>query len=100
MAEYQLSPLAEADLRAIAASTIAKWGSDQARTYLENLERTLLALAANPGSGRPRDEIHVGAKSFPSGKHVIFYRIAVSGIEVARVLHQRMDIQTQFSDDF
>ncbi|RVU35484.1 type II toxin-antitoxin system RelE/ParE family toxin [Rheinheimera riviphila] len=100
MAEYQLSPLAEADIRAIATSTFTNWGSDQARTYLESLDRTLLSLAANPGSGRPRDEIHVGAKSFPSGKHVIFYRISASGIEVARVLHQRMDIQTLFSDDF
>jgi len=59
-----------------------------------------LALAANPESGRRRDEIYVGAKSFPSGNHIIFYRISANGIEVARVLHQRMDIQTQFSDDF
>ena len=99
MANYQLSPLAEVDLKETAASTISSWGPEQARVYLTNLHQKMLALVDNSELGRQRDEILPGAKCFPTGKHVIFYRLSANGIEVARVLHQRMDIQTQFGDD-
>lgn len=61
----------------------------------------MLTLAQNPELGRDRSEVYAGARSFPSGKHVIFYRTAAQGvIEIARVLHQRMDLLSQFSDEF
>ena len=98
---YRLSRLAEADIREISATTITNWGGTQARAYLENLDKTMLALAGNPDLGRELSEVYVGARSFPSGKHVIFYRVAAQGvIEIARVLHQRMDLLSQFSDEF
>ncbi|WP_337843679.1 type II toxin-antitoxin system RelE/ParE family toxin [Rheinheimera sp.] len=57
--------------------------------------------AQNPELGRERSEVYAGARSFSSGKHVIFYRAAAKGvIEIARVLHQRMDLLSQFSDEF
>jgi len=98
---YRLSPLAEADIREISATTITNWGSTQARAYLESLDKTMLTLAKNPELGRERSEVYAGARSFPSGKHVIFYRANAQGvIEIARVLHQRMDLLSQFSDEF
>lgn len=101
MASYRLSRLAEADIREISLATITNWGSKQARAYLERLDKTILTLAQNPELGRDRSEIYAGARSFPSGKHVIFYRAAAQGvIEIARVLHQRMDLLSQFSDEF
>lgn len=96
MAEYRLSPLAEADVREIAATTITQWGVDQAKLYLKKLHHTLMTLANNPNLGRQRDEIAAGINSFPSGKHVVFYLSANHGIEVARVLHQRMDPSSHF----
>lgn len=101
MASYRLSRLAEADIREISVATITNWGSKQARAYLESLDKTMLTLAQHPELGRDRGEIYVGARSFPSGKHVIFYRAASKGvIEIARVLHQRMDLLSQFDDEF
>ncbi|HCU67622.1 MAG TPA: type II toxin-antitoxin system RelE/ParE family toxin [Rheinheimera sp.] len=101
MASYRLSRLAEADLREISAATITNWGSIQARAYLESLDKTMLALADNPNLGRERAEIYGGARSFPCGKHIIFYRTAAKDIiEIARVLHQRMDVLGQFNDEF
>lgn len=98
---YRLSRLAEADIREISATTITNWEGTQARAYLENLDKTMLALAGNPDLGRERSDVYVGARSFPSGKHVIFYRVSAQGfIEIARVLHQRMDLLSQFSDEF
>jgi toxin ParE1/3/4 len=99
MAEYQLSALALSDIKDISAVTIEAWGKKQARFYLEKLHNTLLMLASNPDLGQQRDEIFSGAKSFLSGKHIIFYRSGPRGIEVARVLHQRMDLYHQFGDE-
>jgi toxin ParE1/3/4 len=96
MAEYQLSPLAVSDIRDISAATIEAWGKTQARFYLEKLHNTLLMLARNPDIGMLRDEIFNGAKSFVSGKNIIFYRSGPRGIEVARVLHQCMDFCNHF----
>jgi toxin ParE1/3/4 len=77
------------------------WGSIQARAYLEGLDKTMRALADNPDLGRERTDIYDGARSFPCGKHVIFYRVFAEGvIEIARVLHQRMDVFGQFNDEF
>ena len=98
MAEYQLSPLAEIDVREIAVTTISNWGTKQARVYLEKLHNTLMILANNPSLGRKRDEIAAGIKSFPSGKHIVFYLSLHQHIEVARVLHQRMDPNSQFDE--
>lgn len=101
MASYRLSRLAETDLREISAATITNWGSIQARAYLESLDKTMLALAENPDLGRERTEVFGGARSFPCGKNVIFYRAFAEGvIEIARVLHQRMDVLGQLSDEF
>ncbi len=106
MANYRLSALAEADLKEIAATAISRWGTTQARAYLAELDKTLQLLALQPELGRQRDEIAPGARSFPCGKHILFYRFASSdgirpeGIEVARVLHQRMDVLHQFHDEF
>lgn len=48
-------------------------------------------IATNPLLGRSRDEVLEGLRSFPLGKHVVFYLAADYGIDVVRVLHERMD---------
>ena len=42
---------------------------------------------------RERPEIKPGYRSMAEGKHVIFYRVGESGIEILRILHGRMDIE-------
>ncbi|WP_333609272.1 type II toxin-antitoxin system RelE/ParE family toxin [Arsukibacterium sp.] len=98
MAEYQLSPLAEIDVQEIVATTIALWGVQQAKIYMQNIHNTLVTLAHNPNLGRTRVDIFVGVKSFPSGKHCIYYLPADHGIDVARILHQRMDPSSKFEE--
>ncbi|WP_445425453.1 MULTISPECIES: type II toxin-antitoxin system RelE/ParE family toxin [unclassified Alishewanella] len=98
MVSYKLSSFAESDIKEIAAKTIDAWGKQQARLYAENLHNTMLMLANNPALGRMRDDIFAGTRSFPSGKHVIFYKPCKGGIDVARVLHQRMDILSQLDE--
>jgi len=96
MINYKLSPLAEKDLQKILSTTIDTWGVEQAKIYAESLDTALMKLAQYPEFGRTRNKLYVNARSFPLEKHIIFYKIAQTGIEVARILHQRMDPSKHF----
>jgi toxin ParE1/3/4 len=96
MPNYRLSPLAEEDLYKILSTTIESWGSTQAELYAQSIDAALLKLAQYPYFGRERNEICKGAKSFPVEKHIVFYQVNDNGIDVARILHQRMDLSKHF----
>jgi toxin ParE1/3/4 len=90
MPTYRLSPLAEDDLYKIISTTINSWGNEQAKEYAQNIDAALIKLAQYPDFGRERNEVYNGAKSFPVEKHIVFYQVSDNGIDVARILHQRM----------
>jgi len=96
MSNYRLSPLAEEDLFKIISTTIESWGSAQAKVYAQTIDAALFKLAQYPDFGRERNEIYKDAKSFPIEKHIVFYQVSESGIDVARILHQRMDPSKHF----
>ncbi len=96
MPNYRLSSLAEEDLFKIISTTIESWGSTQAREYAQTIDAALLKLAQYPDFGRERSEIYRGARSFPIEKHIVFYQVSDNGIDVARILHQRMDLSKHF----
>tara|TARA_R110000737_G_scaffold333054_1_gene350385 strand:+ start:599 stop:889 length:291 start_codon:yes stop_codon:yes gene_type:complete len=96
MPTYRLSPLAEEDLYKIISTTISSWGNEQAKVYAQNIDAALIKLAQYPDFGRERNEIYKDAKSFPVEKHIVFYRVSDNGIDVARILHQRMDPSKHF----
>jgi len=96
MPSYRLSPLAEDDLYKIISTTIESWGSAQAKIYAQTIDTALSKLAQYPDFGRERNEIYKDAKSFPVEKHIVFYRVSDNGIDVARILHQRMDPSKHF----
>ena len=96
MSNYRLSPLAEGDLYKIISTTMNSWGNEQARVYAQNIDAALIKLAQYPDFGRERNEIYKDAKSFPVEKHIVFYQVSDSGIDVARILHQRMDPSKHF----
>ena len=93
MSSYSLSPEAKKDLLDIHAYTQNKWGRQQAQKYIYALEKRCDELTQSPHIGRERPEIKPGYKSIAEGKHVIFYRVSDSDIEILRILHGRMDIE-------
>lgn len=88
---YVLSPRAQRDLDEIWDHTAKVWGIDQAELYTRQLWRHIQAVAAQPTIGRPCPEIRGGYHKFPSGSHVLFYRPIDGGIDIVRILHERMD---------
>jgi toxin ParE1/3/4 len=93
MTEYVLSPRAQADIDEIWDYTADRWNDDQAERYTKDLQRAIDTLARNPRKGRPCDQLRPGYRKFSVGAHVVFFRVVAHGIEVVRVLHQRMDFE-------
>ncbi len=91
-ARYRLTPKADQDLAQIWRHTNENWGKSQANNYLQLLEKGFLMLLHHPKSGKIRDEIRKGYRSLQVESHVVFYRISNDGIEIVRILHQRMEV--------
>jgi toxin ParE1/3/4 len=99
MPSFSLTNMAKADLKEIAKFTQNRWGSEQRSLYLQMLDVSFHQLAANPQKGRDCSDIRIGYRKMTAGSHVIFYRQAhVDTIEIVRILHGHMDIETRLSD--
>ena len=95
---FFLSPVAAADIENIQDYTIAEWSEQQAHRYLSALFIRFRWLSDNPEIGLRRDDIKDGYRSFPEGKHIIFYRVMGNDIEVLGVVHQSADYVSHFSE--
>lgn len=96
MANFTLTQKAIADLKDIARFTQKRWGREQRNKYLELLDASFHKVARNPSMGRDCGEIKAGYLKFPTGSHVIYYRRSSGpAIEIIRVLHESMDVETQ-----
>ena len=73
MSEFKLTPDALDDMRDIARYTERQWGRGQRNKYLINLNQCFERLAENPKLAKLRDDIKHGYRSYPQGKHVIFF---------------------------
>jgi toxin ParE1/3/4 len=89
--QYVLSPLAQTDLDDIWDYSATNWGDDQTEDYARRIQTAIELVAVDPSRGRARDYIRPGHSSFAVGSHLLFYRRTESGIDVVRILHQRMD---------
>ena len=95
---YLLRELARADLEAIWIYTVEHWGIEQAERYLQGLFGCFEELAANPRLGRERNDVKAGYRSFPQGRHVVFYLIVPKGVEVIGVVHQSADVDAHLGE--
>jgi toxin ParE1/3/4 len=99
MATFTLTNLAKADLKEIARFTQTRWGREQRDLYLQMLDVSFQQLAANPLKGKDCSEVRIGYRKLNAGSHVIFYRQTLAdSIEIVRVLHGQMDIETRLSE--
>ena len=98
MSTFTLTNMAKADLIEIAQFTQNRWGREQRNLYLQMLDVSFQQLAANPLKGKDCSDIRVGYRRLNVGSHVIFYRQTLADtIEIVRILHGHMDIETQLS---
>ncbi len=62
--------------------------------YAEPFNPRLKLHADQPHLGRARDDIRKGYRVHHVRRHLIFYRQKSTGIEITRILHDRMDLET------
>ena len=91
MTSYVLSPKAQSDLDAIWDYTAERWDTDQAELYVRRIKSALESIASNPRRGRACEHVRPGYSKYPVGSHVVFYRLTEQGVDVVRIVHQRMD---------
>ena len=100
MAAYLLSPLAADDLEGIFEYTLTTWGEDQFERYRRAITSALEAVAADPmlPGSKARDDLLPGCRFFRVEHHYLVYRNGERGIEVGRILHERMNFEIQIAE--
>jgi toxin ParE1/3/4 len=96
--QIRFAEIAKQDLRDIWRGLAEYSGLSVADSKLANIESKFQVLVQFPNSGRSRDELLVGLRSYPAGDFVIFYRTLETTVEVVRVLHGRRDINSIFDE--
>lgn len=90
MAEYRLAPKARQDMQTVWLYTLTQWGAQQTERYIDDLTGAFEFLAENPKTGKACESIRAGYRKYPVIRHVVYYRKTDYGVEVIRVLHDRM----------
>ncbi len=98
MAAFRLTPAARYSLKQIAVHTQKKWGAKQQKKYIKALDACFHDLAATPKKGIARIDIHPELRSYPCGKHIIYYLPGKKHIRIVHILHMRMDPRTHISN--
>ncbi|MCM3662567.1 type II toxin-antitoxin system RelE/ParE family toxin [Georgenia satyanarayanai] len=91
MNRYRLTPAAQRDLSSIWDFTEERWDIRQAETYIAEIRAAIERVADDPRRGRACDEIRQGYRRYGIGSHLLFYVESAEGVDVVRILHQRMD---------
>jgi toxin ParE1/3/4 len=71
-------------------------GNRQAVKYVAALRQRCRWLAQNPLLGMPRDEIRKGLRSFPQGRHIVFYSVSDDDVFIVGIPHSGMDLAAYF----
>jgi len=99
MRGFHLTVRARSDLASIGRYTEKMWGREQRNKCLAQIDECFHMLADNPSLGRSCDWIVPGYARYYIGKHVVFYRVAGDGIEIIRLLHERMGVTAHIRAD-
>jgi len=93
MSNIALSPRAKLDLSEIWDYTLSQWGADQAEKYVRELWSAMENAASDPTKSVDIRDVRRDYRKSRAGSHVIFFKFTDDGIDVVRILHQRMDFE-------
>jgi toxin ParE1/3/4 len=98
--KYKISQAASRDIENIWLYTIEKWSIEQADRYFNLIMDEIEYLTEYPKSGKNYSIVRKGYFRSQIKSHFIFYKINRENqeIEIIRILHQRMDIETLLND--
>lgn len=96
----KISNEARFDLENIWLYTFETWSVEQGDRYYNLILDEIEYLTKNPTSGKNYSHIRKNYYRTKVKSHFIFYRINLrkSEIEIIRILHQQMDIESRLSE--
>ena len=97
MLPLRMTKKAIQDLKEIGRFTQETWGREQRNRYLSKLDECFEMIAIQPLIGKDCDYIRAGYRKYHVGRHLIFYRKKADHVEIVRILHDRMDVDSHFS---
>ncbi len=93
MREPELTAKAKDDVRDIWYSVASKGDERAADRLISQILEKCRSRARFPETGRLRDEISPGLRSFPVPPYVVFFRPLEDTILVLRIIHGRRDLK-------
>jgi toxin ParE1/3/4 len=99
VARLRLAPAAREDLRDIRIYSKAAFGAKVARDYLEGLRAVFALLRDRPLAGMAEDDLGEGIRGFAYRSHRLYYRVALDGVLIVRILHHARDVMRAMERD-
>lgn len=96
MTNYRLTPSAQRDLSSIWDFTQERWDEIQAESDISEIRAAIERIVVDPRRGHACDENRKGYRRYGIGSQLIFYVERTDGVDVIRILHQRMDPTRHF----
>lgn len=98
--KYKISKEASKDLERIWLYTFENWSQEQADRYFNLIMDEVENLTKDPLSGKDYSEVRKGYFRTRVKSHFIFYSINLKKkeINIIRILHQQMDIESRLDD--
>ena len=96
---YRISQKAVEDLEKIWNYTFDKWSPEQADRYYELIIDEIEFISNNFMTGKSMEHIRKGYRASIIKSHLVFFRMAKDNVvEIIRILHQRMDIESRINE--
>ena len=97
---FKISKEAGNDLENIWLYTFETWSTEQADRYFNLIMNEIEYIALHPKSGKDYNDVRKGYYRTRIKSHFIFYKINKKRdeIEIIRILHQRMDIESRLNE--
>jgi toxin ParE1/3/4 len=95
---YNISKKAVSDLEEIWLYTVENWSIEQADRYYSLIFDEIDFICKNIDSGKSMSHIRKGYRASKVKSHLIFYRVTNDVVEIIRILHQQMDIDSRLVD--
>ena len=92
--KYRISEAARSDLDGIWEYTFHKWSKEQADRYYSLIMNEVAFISDNITSGKPMNHVKKGYFATYVKSHMILFKRNEEIVEIIRVLHQRMDIES------
>ena len=96
MYKLVISEAAEYDLLSIYDYTFEYFGETKWIEYNSEIQNNIEKIINNPSIGHSRKDIPENCLAWPVNNHFIIYRVVENYIQIARILHQKLNFLNQF----